>query len=901
MHRRKRTVAFFVWPIVAATGIIVLLLLQWTQLASPKGPTIAVAHSIVSTRAVPSPRTLPVTAPSFSGIDQMDAARLSAAAHSGRIDHEANYPSLLPAAPSAAVSLHAPLLETNDELAGLESREPPTQSFSAASTRTNSLEELGPEEDSDAQIPATLAIQRSSIGNQSRAWPETPVLIAMLSEPALQTHAGNWSAEVQQQLLKLQNLQTLGDSAAGPILQRLSTLAAEGLAAAESLGDRPAQVECLRGAHAIQRRLAVWIPVWETTRNAPTQFVAASHSLSIQTDEIERRANKVAEICDQTGDAEAWKNFLLLERIIDPRQANDPARRRLTAQRLLSRLEWEGLSEEQQSWLEAAEIQDFALAVRPWAEGPVNYRRLLEQIERQEADSIDLAGIDVAATNQALRFGGGDASQQVAHAINTYYRNANLRLSISETMLNRILPAMPDKDVPVSQTIRGTRIGGTSHVASGLRISLLPSPDSWNLQLQTDGHVLANTVGRNGPVTVHNTSNANFAADTDLRITRHGLQIQPSNATVDQQTKLRALNTDYDGFPLIGSLVRGFALSKYEETREETRHLTTSRMERQIADGIDTQLETEIVSKTERLTDQLLGPLARLRLAPTVVDLQTDEDRLSARYRLAGDWQLAAYTPRPRAMSDALLSVQVHQSALNNTFERLAPKNEPQAIRDVATELLQMFGQSTDNLPDDLPSDVRVQFSNTRPVTTEIKDDRLWLTFRIVRLTRDGGLDLRHFIVRACFRGERDGLQARLVRDGSLSIKGARMSMGQRVTVRAIFNKILSENRPLPLTANRLAENPSMAETEISQLELRDGWIAMAITPQRIAYQKAPASQSPSESEGPNWEVSHPQPQHVRPAPVEKQATRVNTARQQRHAPAPVISLQPATNGMDRR
>ena len=49
--------------------------------------------------------------------------------------------------------------------------------------------------------------------------------------------------------------------------------------------------------------------------------------------------------------------------------------------------------------------------------------------------------------------------------------------------------------------------------------------------------------------------------------------------------------------------------------------------------------------------------------------------------------------------------------------------------------------------------------------------------------------------------------------------------MRERLPVRAIFNKVLAADRPLPMTLPGLVNHPAMAGLAISQFELRgDGW-----------------------------------------------------------------------------
>ncbi len=95
-------------------------------------------------------------------------------------------------------------------------------------------------------------------------------------------------------------------------------------------------------------------------------------------------------------------------------------------------------------------------------------------------------------------------------------------------------------------------------------------------------------------------------------------------------------------------------------------------MQRTIARQTDTEFDKQLgeqIDNAESAIDQrLLGPLRKLNLNPLVTDLATTQDRLIARYRLASNNSLAACTPRPQAPADALLSMQMHQSAMNNAF-----------------------------------------------------------------------------------------------------------------------------------------------------------------------------------------------------------------------------------------
>jgi hypothetical protein len=504
--------------------------------------------------------------------------------------------------------------------------------------------------------------------------------------------------------------------------------------------------------------------------------------------------------------------------------------RTILAQRLLSRTDWHGLDPEQQRWLMRDSVAQLSSTIRPWAQDAVDYASLMYQIERQESDAIDLAAIDIASAFQTLRFAENATAVEVADAIDTYYRNANVRLALSQPMLQRILPTVDPMSVPVRTRVFGSRVRGMSRIESDLTVELTPSPDRWALQLKATGNVRTQSTGFNGPVAVRTSGNSDFVAATPIEVTPTGIQSGDPKVDVRGKTNLRGIHTDYDGWPLIGSLVRSMASSRYESLAPRSNRIASRKIETQVATEIDTQVDDRLGLATKQLSEMVLGPLGKLRLDPKVTDMQTTDQRLLARYRLAGDWQLGAFTARPRAPRTSLMSVQVHQSALNNTLEQLVPREEPMAIHEMIKNAAATFGQTDVTIPDDIPEDVTIQFAKTRPITVEIEDGQLWVTLRVVRLNRGDRTELTRFIVRAVYTPQINGLEASLVRDGHLRISGPGMSMRQRLPVRAIFNKVLSPNRPLLLTLPQLIEHPATEGLAVSQLELRSGWIGMAIS-----------------------------------------------------------------------
>lgn len=636
-----------------------------------------------------------------------------------------------------------------------------------------------------------------------------------------------WSNEVESHLEQLRLADRLGDDRSGIHLKKLQQLSVQGAKAAEQLTDRNQQIAWLRAAYAVNRRVAVWTPVWRLSNQPAVADAAPSTTPADVQSAIASAKNDLA----TTGDLEGWADYLMLDQLDRAADSDDAAFRAIVARRVLTRMQYKQLGAVQRAWIQRPSLQELGDSIRPWSRTPVDYAALLKQIEKMESKTIDLVKDDIAETMQALRFADHQAAMDVSTMIDTHYRNANVRVALSTDFLQRLIPEIPSRSMPVRTRMLGSQVTGMSDIDSDLSIRLVPARDRWSILLQTIGNVRTRSTGRKGPAAISTLGANQFVASTPIQISSTGATVGGSSVDVSGRTRLRGVRTTYDGWPLLGDLVRSFAEGQYEEQSGIAQRLANRRVEKDVTKEIDRSVNDKVNELSDRFSEMVLGPLNQLDLEPQVIDMETTEDRLIARYRMANELQLAAFTPRPRAPSESIMSVQVHQSALNNTMQQMIVQQEPTPLPEIMGECMSLLGIENVGIPDDIPSDVRIRFAKHRPITFEVTEGKVWLTMRVILLERGDRMKLSNFIVRAAYRPQIQGLSAVLVREGHLSISGPGMSMRERLPVRAIFNKVLSSTRSLPLTSQRLAELPGTEGLVINQLELRDGWLSIAVGP----------------------------------------------------------------------
>ena len=110
-----------------------------------------------------------------------------------------------------------------------------------------------------------------------------------------------------------------------------------------------------------------------------------------------------------------------------------------------------------------------------------------------------------------------------------------------------------------------------------------------------------------------------------------------------------------------------------------------------------------------------------------------------------------------------------------------------------------------------------------------VADEKLELVLSLKEVVHEGNA-VRNFRVHAFYVPVINGLEAEFVRDGSLGIEG-RIGTGDRARVHSIFNKVLSEDRKLPIVRLNDPQDQRLAGLMITQLVLEDGWIGLAIGP----------------------------------------------------------------------
>ncbi|HIF31615.1 MAG TPA: hypothetical protein EYQ75_08100 [Planctomycetaceae bacterium] len=678
----------------------------------------------------------------------------------------------------------------------------------------------------DPQVPSlprnvTRSLNTPSAKNNLRQWPYPEQLVRQLEALTDDAHAGSWATRTIGLINRLYDCDDDDHRLCLYFLAELRQQVERAIVLVDPTASLESWSKVARARYALHRRVELWQLVQELKAGDIVWVTGDEKQLRLALDNIDRELTNSTEIA-------AWKTYLLFSQIkmLWNGELVNADHRRLAARRVLERLADPSLNADQRAFLERPPFQSLAYQLRGWASEPIDYNELLTVTEACEVDATQANGRKLTEAIQKLRWSNNSVAERLAEHLEHYYRNANVRVSVSAELLRRLLPVDGPERRRVQDRILGTPVVGSSINQRDLYIKLVPHDQFLQIAMVARGIVDSKTYSDVGPVRIHNNGQVRFQAAQLVVLDHGGFRIPDPDAQAQGRSSLTGVETDFDIVPLLGTLVRSFASQQHDVHYDEANSEMEAKVARRAACELHQTIKRGIDDAETRIQQRLVTPLKKLRLNPVAMNLQTTDRRIVARYRLAGEDQLAAHTPRPLAPSESWLSVQLHESSVNNALARLGLERRRVTVEELYRKIMSALSIPGE-LPEDLPRDVYVTFDENEPIRVVLGEGRILLQMRISELESPNNL-WNDFIVSTSYVAAIEGRLPVLKRDSLIDLDGD-FSLFERIPLRAIFNAVLPKNKAVALVGSAIRDDPRFSDTFVSQFTLVDGWMGIAV------------------------------------------------------------------------
>tara|TARA_B110000116_G_scaffold261386_1_gene265539 strand:- start:267 stop:2894 length:2628 start_codon:yes stop_codon:yes gene_type:complete len=690
-----------------------------------------------------------------------------------------------------------------------------------------------PPESESSRVDQIDRVENEPLDLQRLSWPECPLLHRQLKKLAEISVLTQWSLETQRELDLLHATRGFDSVESVSRLAKLRELQTQGIHNAATLMDMQHQTALFKMLSGLKRRLAIWHAVQAIITNEKALTEEKVDPRVIVAGALEG----IDERLDGSAEAENWSTYLMLLTLkqYTTVDANlDAAERTEDSQRVLTRLHSNYLTPGQAELLLEEPFVSLEEGLRHWCAEPIDYTRLLMDIERYEAGRFSYQGVPVALSFQAIRWSADEPVAQLGAMLDQYYRGGNIRIRIAENFMNRLLPGPTHQTQEIDDTLAGAKITGTSQTTSELKVRLQADGLRWVIGVEAVGDIKTKTVTQKGSATFENAATATFETDKQILISPSGIQFSDTNAAVTSDTELLEFKTDYDS-SLLSGLARNMAKKQYRQKKDQAAEELENRVRTQATVTLDDKVTTGVSKVDGQFNDRWLEPMRQLQLSPVATQLRTTKDQLVVDYRLAGVDQLAAYGYRPEIIGDSLVSIQVHESAMNNLLHKLALDGTSGKLRDVMSTVAEQLGFTDYEVPTEVSEKVTVKLITRDAIRIRFYNGRVQLLLQFKEL-RNNNIVWKNFAVLVEFFPQLDSINGNLKREGVLQIIGRSLRLGDRIALQTIFNKVIPSTRSMSLLGSSIAEHPNFEDTRIGTFQVQHGWLTYCVAPEpRIA------------------------------------------------------------------
>ncbi len=675
-------------------------------------------------------------------------------------------------------------------------------------------------------------------------WSPPRWLISRLEQLQDYSSTAAWATSVVSTVKELQTLTSLTDSRAEAILARLVTMIDDSQNVVDRAMERKefaAASTVVRIHYDLSKSVDLWRSCLALARHRELRITDAS--------QLFRQASH-ARIALPTLDP-SWSEYLLLDKfsklMADP-SATD-FQKRSQARATLARLTSPALKDEQVAYLNQTVGEEFVEYLRMVAIEDVDLPTLIESLDIFQETKSGVHAAWIGREYQNLLWRPEREANELAQAIDTHLRNANLRLAISDRWLNRLLPPVQEAHEPVAENVFGAQVFGQSRIANRLQFRFIPDNSRIRIMLESVGRVVSSTEATKSGVTVRNHGNARFHALRQIVIGNRGIETEATEARSNVNNQVVGIRSNMDGIPLLGPLTRRIAEKEIQAQQPAAKQHVEQKLASTVKQRFEEETNAQLYQLQTYLVKNLIEPLTMLDLEPVPIQMRSTEDRMIMRYRLAGRDQLAANTARPAGLDNSLMSMQIHESVINNLINRLELNGNEFTLKSFRDHLGQILGVQPiqGDSHDDEEIEAKIRFAPFDPIRVSFENDRILVEFNLKHLQIGKGKKWENITASAKYKYTIDGLRVTLEQDGEgVMVSGRKFNIRDQIAVRSIFTKIFRNDFAFSVLPPAIVDKTD-TPMQITQFDIIDGWVGISIDDGPVTHPHvSPHAQQPS-------------------------------------------------------
>ena len=284
-----------------------------------------------------------------------------------------------------------------------------------------------------------LTAEQKSNAIASAYWPVPNSLLAQLNKLAQDNECQAWAQRVENLCLELCQSSPGDLKGSEAIVQQLESLEQEAGTLDHTLKNDKTASEFRRVHYALRRRLALWSAAFSAQQQS--EVFANVTSTDVQRQRLGDALKAADDWIGSLSYADAWRKYLMLDELHQLTDANNPItseQSQRIARQALARMLPAQMDDQQRRILGDRTILEVADQLRSWANESSDVREVLASIEQYESSGLPSDAKRVAVGLRKLNWSALQQDRQMAQKLDEHYRNANIRIAMTNDFLNRL-------------------------------------------------------------------------------------------------------------------------------------------------------------------------------------------------------------------------------------------------------------------------------------------------------------------------------------------------------------------------------------------------------------------------------------------------------------------------------
>jgi hypothetical protein len=506
--------------------------------------------------------------------------------------------------------------------------------------------------------------------------------------------------------------------------------------------------------------------IFETLKLNPAQ--AKIDQLNADQKKIGNQIKKAVSYLEGLGGGEAWVSYLKLSETSESLANAEGPKSVLAAVNPIAK------KINQRSKLED-EVQQSFLGEKPFLQivESVNAYRKTNQMKVEAKDmtalraslaalvaSIEqyhesLASQDAAAVIKALnsvKAQALDGGAKVASVVQAHYLNYNLHIVAHETFLDKVVRDKHNESSKVKDYVLGASVSGNQKTETTIGLDVKTSNDGILFDLVLSGVTRSNTAGVTPQATVFTAGRYNFTGRKQIFFDGDSFKVDPARISVQARNNTYAARTKLDGVPIFSGIARGIAKNEAAKRRPQSEAIARSKVTKRVEPEFNAQADEQFAKATEDLNNGFYKGLREAGLFPSARNVKSSETHILMDTRTMAPGELGGSRPVKVPYIGPGASVDLHQSAANNTFSQMDIAGKTMTDKEFGDYLRNFFNKAfglnltkkkaDDASYDDTDEDPTIfVFSKQDPLLIQFTENEAVLTLS-AGLVQKGGDDI---------------------------------------------------------------------------------------------------------------------------------------------------------------